>query len=342
MKAFIKFIFSLYLVLGTVAYLMSCLAPFINPVHSSILYFSGLAFPIILINFIFVAFYMGIIKKKFVFLFLLIPGIIFGLNYISLGLTSDADLNEGLNIYTLNTFSTKLLHENEDSYKAWNDYSNAIENQADVICVQEFSHDISTLFPSAKKYHIYSKKKSNLKIASRHPIMAGGELKDDTGLRFAIYADIIAAQDTVRVYNFHLYSNKISEWLKTAEKTENPDAKKIIRGGERLQQRIYKAASNRAIQAKKLKWHIEASPYKVIACGDMNETPQSFSYRQLKGRLNDTFRTGSTGSHPTYRKNPSWVRIDYIFADTEFDVMSYQVLPYEISDHRVVKAVLRK
>ena len=340
MKSFFKFLFSVYLVLGTGAYIISCMAPFINPTHSGVLYFSGLAYPFIFLSFFFIAGYMSIVKKKFIFLFLLIPGILFGLKYIALGSSEHLHSDQDINVYTVNAFSTTLLHENEKTFNAWNTYTNASENQPDIICVQELPQTVSNFFPIAEKFNVFSKSKSNLKIATHYTILSGGDIKDEEGLRFAIYADILINGDTVRVYNFHLYSNKISAWLTSADKTKNPGAGQLIEGSERIKERIFTAAKRRAIQAKKLKWHLSACEHAVIVCGDMNETPQTFVYQQIKSNLYDTFRKGPVGLHPTYRKNPSWVRIDYIFNSDDLTAQSYDVLPYEISDHSVVKAVL--
>ncbi len=340
MKAFVKFILIIYAILSTGAYILSCFAPLINPCHSSIVYFSGLAFPFILINFTVISLYLGIFKKKFLFLFFLIPGILFGLNYLALN-QSEGLSGEDLVIYTFNAHSGKLLEENETEFQKWKSYAQEESNQADIICLQEFHKGASIIFPGTENFHVFSKEKSHLKIASRYRIISGGELKDTSGLRFAIYGDLLIKEDTVRVYNFHLYSNNITAWLKTAEETESHNPKQYISGGDQIKKRVFDAANRRATQAKKLKWHINASPFHVIACGDMNETPQTFSYRQIKGRLIDTFKKGNIGVHPTYRKNPSWVRIDYILAEKNFSVNSFEVLPFAISDHYVVKAKLK-
>lgn len=339
MRAFIKFLLSIYAIVVTIAYVLSCLSPFINPTHSSVLYFSGLAFPFILINFFIVALFLGFYKKKFVFLFLLIPGIIFGLNYFSLN-QADETTEDALNVYTLNAFSGKLFIENKSAFENWTTYIKSDENEADIICLQEYHLDLVSLVPDPKSYKVFSKNKSNLKIATRLPILGGGELKDTSNLRFAIYVDLLRGTDTVRVYNFHLYSNKISGWLKTAKEEQSTSPERYIKGGDKLKSRIYNAANQRALQAKKLAWHMDACPHDIIACGDMNETAQSFVYRQIRNNRKDTFKKGSRGIHPTYRKRPSWVRIDYIFIDKKFETISYDVLPFNISDHRIVKAVI--
>ncbi len=340
MKSVLKFFFYVYAFLGTGVYLLSCLAPFVNPTHANLLYFSGLGFPIILVNFIVIALYFGVIKKKFTFLFLLVPGFIFGLNYLSTG-KGKIDETKGLNIYSFNTFSDRLLHADKEAYTSWIDYVKTAQNNPDIICLQEHHSKVENIFPNTAHFNTWTYKRSNLKIATHYTIIHGGEIKDSSGLRFAIFADIKIQQDTIRVYTFHLQSNKISTMLETAEKADNPGADRLLRGGEKLRNTIYTAAKKRAMQAKKLRWHMNACLFPIVACGDMNETAQSFAYRQLKGQLYDTFRKGELGMHPTYIKNPSWVRIDYIFTDPSLELLSYQVPQFEISDHRPVQVAIK-
>ena len=340
MKSFFRFFLITYVILSTGLYVLSCMAPFINPCHSSMLYFSGMAFPFVFINFLIIGIYLGFIKKKFIFLFLLIPGIIYSFNFISLN-PSDKQQVDDISVYSFNAHSGKLLHQNDSAFNQWLRYIKEDKNHADIICLQEFHKDVSDLFPRNAKYNVFAKKKSHLKIASTFPIGESGELKDSAGLRFAIYSDLVIDDRLVRVYNFHLFSNQISSWLESANNSSKPNPEKIIKGGEKVKDRIFQAAIRRAAQAKKLRWHMEACPHPIIACGDMNETAQAFSYMQVKGNLDDSFAKGKPGLHSTYRKNPSWVRIDYIFADKSFETTHYEILPFEISDHSMVRVALR-
>lgn len=245
-----------------------------------------------------------------------------------------------INIYSFNAHSGKLFDQNQESFNQWLTFVQDEKNQADIICLQEFHRDVHELFPQEEKYEVFSMNKSNLKIASRFPILDSGELKDSAGLRYAIFTDLKLGDQIVRVYNFHLFSNKISAYLESAKNKPNPNPEQIIKGSEKVRDQIFQAAIRRAAQAKKLRWHIEACPYPVLACGDMNETAQSFSYMQVKGNLEDSFTKGTFGMHATFRKNPSWVRIDYIFSDKQFNTKNYNVLPFEISDHSIVRVAI--
>src|SRR6185295_11423566 len=59
------------------------------------------------------------------------------------------------------------------------------------------------------------------------------------------------------------------------------------------------AFERRARQAGKLKKEIESSPYKVIVCGDFNDTPTSYTYNTISKNLGDAFVEGGTGMSQT-------------------------------------------
>lgn len=340
MKGMVKFLFYVYAGVSVLAYVLSCLSPFVNPAHSSLVYFTGLGFPVIFINYIIVAFILGILKKKFAFLLLVIPGFLFGLNYLSTGRGSTADEN-ALVVYTLNSHNEKYLESGNEDYSGWMSYVKQRDNYPDIICLQEHHGIVKEIFPGTENYHTWSYKKSNLKITSKYPIANGGEVKDENGLRFAIYADVVVDGDTIRVYTFHLYSNQISPLLEQEGEDGSVSSNQLLHGGEQMAALIYKAAVRRGEQAKKLKWHAAASPHDVILCGDMNETAQSFTYRSIKNGFRDSFSAAAVGLNATFLKNPDWVRIDYLFCDKKFNVVSHEVLPFRISDHLAVKAVFK-
>lgn len=338
MKGLVKSLFYIYAGLCIFAYVLSCLSPFINPEHSSLVYFTGLGFPVIFINYLTVALILGVWKKRFVFLLLIIPGFLFGLNYLSTG-SSHKTSGDEITLYSLNSHNETYLEANPEEYKNWMNYVKEEQNKPDIICLQEHHGIASEIFPGTKKYDSWSYKKSNLKITSKYKILGGGEVKDEKGLRFAIYADMVKGEDTIRVYTFHLFSNNISSILKHESEKESENPTRLLSGGKEMLPLIYDAAKRRAQQAKKLKWHAAASPYPVILCGDMNETAQSFTYHNIKNGYDDSFSAAKPGLHATFLKNPDWVRIDYVFCADRFDVVQHDVLPYRISDHRALKVV---
>ena len=89
---------------------------------------------------------------------------------------------------------------------------------------------------------------------------------------------------------------------------------------------------NRANESKKIKEHINSSPFPVIVCGDFNDTPISYTYSTLKENLSDAFKESGIGIGNSYVGIPS-LRIDYILHDKKFNSYNYKKNKYELSDH---------
>ena len=74
--------------------------------------------------------------------------------------------------------------------------------------------------------------------------------------------------------------------------------------------------------------------YPILLCGDMNNSPFSFVYRNIKGDFQDCFEEAGKGFGQTYKFKYYPARIDYIFADQSLKVKSFESFPGFInSDH---------
>ena len=86
----------------------------------------------------------------------------------------------------------------------------------------------------------------------------------------------------------------------------------IPEGVKNLTTRLMIANKNRAHQAEEIQRHIDGSPYPVILCGDFNDTPLSYTYRQLSRKLTDSFIEKGRGIGNTYIGGFPSFRIDYV------------------------------
>jgi endonuclease/exonuclease/phosphatase family metal-dependent hydrolase len=95
-------------------------------------------------------------------------------------------------------------------------------------------------------------------------------------------------------------------------------------------------------EVKALKRHINQSPYPVILCGDLNNTPLSYTYHHLRGsRFSDSFHhQQSIGMGNTYNGKMPPIRIDYVMHDKSFKTLSYKRIKVDFSDHYPVKVSL--
>lgn len=97
----------------------------------------------------------------------------------------------------------------------------------------------------------------------------------------------------------------------------------------------------RAAQVREIRAETDASPYPVILAGDFNDTPSSYTYREMKGALTDGFRRCGNGYGGTFRYLGGLLRIDYVFYDDTFECVRYYMPSEVVSDHKVVIAELR-
>jgi endonuclease/exonuclease/phosphatase family metal-dependent hydrolase len=106
--------------------------------------------------------------------------------------------------------------------------------------------------------------------------------------------------------------------------------------------RFRDALKKRAKQVEIVTNHILNSPYPVIVCGDFNDSPISYNYRQMRRNLNDAFIEAGAGVGHTYKGFFPSFRIDYILYNQEFKATSYSSPRIVFSDHYPVVATLRK
>jgi endonuclease/exonuclease/phosphatase family metal-dependent hydrolase len=79
----------------------------------------------------------------------------------------------------------------------------------------------------------------------------------------------------------------------------------------------------------------------VLVCGDLNDTPSSYSYQVLTRGLNDSFKKAGNGLFGnTYGGNFPSFRIDYLLFDEKFEAYNYEKYIIYLSDHYPVSVYL--
>ncbi len=81
----------------------------------------------------------------------------------------------------------------------------------------------------------------------------------------------------------------------------------------------------------------------LIVCGDFNSTPHNWAYGRLRSALGlrDAFLEAGAGWGATYHSGYPLVRIDFVLASPEWEVVSAEAPGLILSDHRPVVARLR-
>lgn len=232
------------------------------------------------------------------------------------------------------------------------------EHPAEVLCLQEFyteprpNRAAGNAFNAERKIGRESGRgafisttltngigaKFGLAIFSRLPMLRRGEIHfGKLTQNHAMWADLRLPQgDTVRVFNAHLQSMSMAE----QDIVDSYSSKAGFRTkGLGLLRRFKRGLVARSTQIDTLVARIEASPYPVVLCADLNDLPYSYSYDQLADRLHNAWASAGNGVGATYNGKLPLLRIDNQFADRRFEVLRCRVrrdIPY--SDHFPVEA----
>ena len=250
------------------------------------------------------------------------------------------------------TFNTHIFNNHNDN--GFDKIAEFIKNSdADIVCLQEFGHfhrygtskkDILKFFDSIYPYrHLWFKNQhkwgeNGLATFSRYPIINKKKIEYQSADNISIYSDIVIENDTIRVINNHLESNKLNqEDRKFAEKliAESNNKQEILNAGKNVSNRIASGAMNRIEQAKAVRDIIETTSHYVIALGDFNDVALSYTYNVIGCDLQNAYsKGGNWGYYWTYNKNAMLFAIDHILVDKNFHIINSNVhKEMKVSDH---------
>jgi endonuclease/exonuclease/phosphatase family metal-dependent hydrolase len=332
---FNKMMFFFNIVLTMLTFLAYVL-PFLAPKFFPFLSVLTLILPLFLIlNALFFIYWLLQFKRQiFLSALVLLMGITFINKFYKF---SSNDLPESENDFVVMSYNVRLFNLFEWLPKE--DVSNDIqhfinEKNPDILCIQEFSYasDIDLkVYPHRYIFMQGNKIRTGQAIFSKFPIIDEGNLVFPNSNNNVIFADIKKGKDIIRVYNMHLQSIKISPDVN--EMSENVDEINQEKS-QMVIKRIGRAFRKQQQQAEIIMNHKKDCAYPIIICGDMNNSPFSYVYRNVKGKLNDTFEEAGSGFGKTYNFKYYPARIDYIFADPGMKVKSFESFPNFVnSDH---------
>ena len=314
------------------AYVLPFLAPKLFPLLSVL----TLVLPLFLIlNALFFIYWLLQLKKQIILSGLvLLAGITFINKFYKF---SSLDVEKTENDFVVMSYNVRLLNLfkwiDSDSvpYRIL-EFIN--EKNPDILCIQEYSETAGIdlkVYPHKYVYVQGDKIKTSQAIFSKFPIINEGNIVFPNSNNNAIFADIKKGKDIIRVYNIHLQSIKISPDV--TEISENIDGINQEKS-QMVLKRIGAAFTKQQQQAEIIKEHKKECEYPIIICGDMNNSAFSYVYRSIKGNLDDTFEEAGKGFGKTYNFKYYPARIDYIFADSNMKVKSFESFPeFQNSDH---------
>jgi endonuclease/exonuclease/phosphatase family metal-dependent hydrolase len=315
--------------------------------------FLGLLYPYaLLINLAFLCFYA---LRKSGKIILSLSVILLGLQHISNFFQPIPNFHtstNGLKILSFNVnYFSKDISRKQIDHPPIIDYLKAAN--ADIICLQEtrlfktgkLSPDgIRDALPGIRHYHLaHSIRNAGPLTLSKYPIYRLGEIRFEHSANMVLFSDVVLKPgDTIRVYNCHFQSYKITAedyTLTDPDKTGTNEQQ--LREAKLISKKMIIAFSIRAKQARAVAAHIRKCPYQVVVCGDFNDTPLSYTYHILGKQLNDAFTQAGFGLSQTYNGILPSFRIDYILYSPRFKALSYQCDKVDLSDHFPVTVILK-
>jgi len=308
--------------------LLSYILPYVSPKSFAFLAVLSLAVPfLILSNILFVLYWLMNVKKQ---LLLSLFVLVIGFKYVgSLYKFSGSKNIQNDNNLTVMNYNVRLfnLYNWIPSNNVQEEVIDFIKKESpDVISFQEYHpHEKIDLSFYKYKYEELSGKriKYGQAIFSKFPIVHSGSIEFPDTANNAIYADIVKGADTIRIYNVHLQSLRIDA-NKEAISQENSG---------RLIKRASETFKMQQFQSELFLMHKKESPYKMIICGDFNNTAYSYVYKEIKGDLVDAFNAAGNGFGRTFDFKYFPIRIDFILADKAFRINKFKTYDQKYSDH---------
>lgn len=344
------------------AFLLACINPSINPQTWPIFSLIGLTFPFLLLFVLAFLIWWLFIKKRWALIsaiaLILGGGAIlnfFAFRFYDYFIEQKKEDNIRIASWNVARFIEQIKNNNKGSQIRYKMIKQIQELNADVLCFQEF---VSSLNPDwynniaavskGLGYPYYYFKHdadgdsllSGSIIFSRLPILDSGSVRypRPTLPDALVFADIAIGKKKMRVYTTHLQSNQFKkkdiskiEELKTVKGNFLGNARYIV-------SKLKTAIKHRAIQADMVADILTNSPNPVIFCGDLNDVPNSYTYKTIKGNMQDAFLQKGFGIGRTYASLSPTLRIDYIFADRKFTINQYKRVAKNYSDHYMIVA----
>ena len=375
-----RFFLGFFLFLNIVTGALFLLCSFASRLHPSDWWFTGflgLFFPFITATLILFVVFWLLVKRSWSFISLII--LVMGFAAISLHLPfkTESDFRKEKANGELRVMSWNVRHFipfDESTFKPdrlrqrQHILEQIAEYQPDVICFQEFismpgDEEKDPLFQLKNKYgykyHQFAgedifgtRQYSGIAIFSRYPIMDGNSISYptsfDSNIENPIYADILFAGDTIRVFSVHLQSFGFGSREYDAIDDIKAEGDHNIRDSKNILRKMRNTFSWHGRQADFLSEEIKASPHPAMVMGDLNDVPGSYAYAVMRGNREDAFLQQGAGLGATFTSSSSFIlqllptlRIDYIFHPKIFSTSQFLIGGKRLSDHSFLLADIR-
>ncbi|RPD44259.1 endonuclease/exonuclease/phosphatase family protein [Paracnuella aquatica] len=354
---FAKQMFVFFHVAAALLFLLACYGPYLSPERWWFLSFLGLGFAILLAVLIFFIFFWIVFAPRYMLISLLAMALGWKAitSFITLRPLPDFVAQKApdtLRVMHWNVARFLELRRNDNNKsRVRARMLDIIKRQdADVLCFQEFYHSTDPQYYDNLNYiqqelnypHVYftwmedgGKQWFGQAIFSRFPIVDTAKLVfPKPGLpETLLRADIAFGGDTVRVMTTHLQSVQFKkEDYESLEEIKSREDS-MLQNSRSIFSKLKRAAVIRGEQAALVRAEMERSPHPIIITGDLNDVPNSYTYYTIGKGMQDAFLRKGFGIGRTYSGISPTLRIDYILTSKSFEVVQFQRIVRQLSDH---------
>lgn len=284
----------------------------------------------------------------------------------------DVEMNMGSQRLKIISYNAQLfgLYQDEASVSIVNtEYMPAMDSflhvmkaeNADVVCLQEVyakSGGLKALarflkaeggFDYSQSYTLSNSRPYGMIVLSKYKIKRWQpiSLGPNTG-NMAMWVDVELASLSdkrrnarIRVYNLHLQSFRFAKQDYAVMQKQTQQQEIDIEGSKGIISRLRLGYKRRAEQVAIVKENMIACDFPKIICGDFNDIPVSYTYRQLSAGMKDAFGEAGRGLETTYKGSMPSFRIDYILYDNPMRAIGYHSVDEVPSDHKLIGTELQ-
>lgn len=351
-------------VIVALLFLLACLVPYLNPANWWFISVLGLAFPfLLLLVILFMLAWLMLLRPKHSLISFI--SLLIGFKSISVFVVfhqprsfNTVKTPGSFRVATWNVarFIELKRNNNKGSETRLKMMDQIKEQNADVVCLQEFHtctnpefyDNIAAVQALGYPYYHFSFDADGDRhyyssiIFSRFPIIDSGRVRFPRPSlpEVLLHADLLVNKDTIRVYTTHLQSLQFSrhdyeriEKIKSAEDSLLANSKGIL-------SKLKKGITYRSIQADIVHEVMGNSPHPYLLCADLNDVPNSYTYFTVRDNLQDAFLKKGTGIGRSFTSLSPTLRIDYILANDQLDILQFKRVTRKYSDHFMLVADL--
>ena len=364
LKVFFYSFFAILTVFSALLLVGCAYSDHLSPEKNVLFAYAGLIFPFVLLLNLFFFIYW-IVAKKWLLFFVLIAAFAICWKPISVF----CPLHVKTNVLPQNDL-VKVLSYNVMSF-AYKDHTKEAPNsiiqyiaqsEADIVCLQEYmvgagpnlmsSSDVAKALPMYP--HIteiffssphHKKVRYGLALLSKFPIISSRKIPFFATENGSAIHELDVHGKRVTVVNNHLESFRLTaeDRSKYSDMISKVRFEMLDEFRGAVQQKLGQAFRIRAKQAETIAEEIRNSGGSyTIVCGDLNDTPISYTRRMIQAPLKDAYTETGMGLGISYNKNFFYFRIDHIFHSPDMEAYNCRVdSRIKLSDHYPIYCYLK-